>query len=59
MKHIHLAPSSTHDIVVLLAIIIVLLLPAFVLVAIVMMQIALIEQLLARISILSLVVFII
>jgi len=59
MNYIYIAPSSTQDIVALLALLIVLLLPAFVLVGIAVAQMALTEQLLGGISIVSLVVFVI
>jgi len=58
MNYIHIAPSSTPDIVALLALLIVLLLPAFVLVGVVVVQMALTEQSLGSISIVSLVVFV-
>jgi len=58
MNYIHIAPSSTQDIVALLALLIVPLLPAFVLVGVAVAQIALTEQSLGGISIVSLVVFV-
>jgi len=58
IKYIHIAPSSTQDIVALLALLIVLLLPAFVLVGVAVAQMALTEQSLGCISIVSLVVFV-
>jgi len=58
MNYIHIAPSLTQGIVALLALIMVLLLLAFVLVGVVMAQMALTEQSLDGISIVSLVVFV-
>jgi len=58
MNYIHIAPSSIQDIVALLAILIVLLLPAFVLVGVAVAQMALTEQSLSGISIVSLVVIV-
>jgi len=44
MNYIHIAPSLTQDIVALLALLIVLLLPANILVGVAMAQMALTEQ---------------
>jgi len=58
MNYIHIAPSSTEDIVALLALLIVPLLPVLVLVGVAVVQMALTEQSLGGISIVSLVVFV-
>jgi len=58
MNYIHIAPSSTQDMVALLALLIILLLPAFVLVGVAVAQMALTEQSLGGISIVFLVVFV-
>jgi len=58
MNYTHIPPSSTQEIVALLAFLLVLLLPAFVLLGVAVAQMALTEQSLGGISIVSLVVFV-